>query len=286
MNKLFYAYLAATTALALGAAEPPFSAPAIVEREQPDNRILIIAENHDSVAQRAYIKSLLPELKSRGYNTLLIEAPQKLAEDRDTLLDNLKSAPGILRQSDSAIFLYDQILDTSESLGFEIYGYDADVGWPWRTDTKPPLRAFIKRFVLKRNRLIARNLSNYLSQNPNAKAVMLIGRLHLGIRNDPTMGHVRAALGKQANYDFPSLIQKSTGMATFAISLCGGDFGRAHPHPYALQAIKQNAADQWRFALTRGRYNADLFLHIPQHGNVPSSQFAQNKNEPSSSIHR
>lgn len=264
MNKHFLACLALVGFSTLEAALPPFSVPAIVHREQPENRILILAENHESIAQRAYFNSILPELKLQGYNTLLIEAPESLAKDRDALLNNLKTAPGILRQPDTSISLYNHILDTAGSLGFKIHGYDVDVGWPWRTDTTPPLRSFLKRFVLKRNQLIAQNLSEYFSQNQDAKAVLLIGQLHLGIRNDPTMEHVREALGKQADYDFTSLIHESTGLATFAISLCGGDHGRAQPHPFALQAIKQNVADQWRFALTHGNYSGDLFLHIPQ----------------------
>lgn len=242
----------------------PIPVPAIVKSEQPDNRILVFAENHESLAQRAYLKSILPELKNDGYNTLFIEAPSTLAVDREALARNLRSAPGILRQPDASIDAYLQLLDTAEDLGFTLHGYDTNVVWPWHTETTPPLRPFLKRFILKRNQKAAANISSYLQTHPKTKAVMLIGRLHLGIRNDPSLSAIRSALGKEADYDLTSLLSERTGVPVYSIALSGGDLGRAHRHPFALQAIQENAQNQWRFALTRGQYSGNLFLHIPQ----------------------
>lgn len=186
----------------------PIPIPAIVQSEQPDNRILIIGENHESLEQRAYTRSILPQLRNQGY--------------------------------------------------------DIDVGWPWKTDESPPTRAFFsalrnqtKRNNIKECEFLLLRASRYQSGHADRPP---------SPRHSQRSDHASSSrrLREKANYDLSSSIQQIARVPVFSVALSGGRPDRGTRHPFTLQAIKQDAADKWRFALTRGKHNADLFLHIPQ----------------------
>lgn len=213
--------------------------------------LLVVGENHTSVAQRLYVRDNLASLREHGYLNLFLEVfPSDLRTDERMRAKLIRSG-----HSDSGADAFMAIITEARRLGMGVVGIDKDIPWPWAGE--PPSRAeFYRFYVVERNRAIIANL-----RRAGGKGVLLIGRNHLGLRGDPRQADLVRELGRDGDFDFKTSLE-AAGIRSMIISLCGGGETAGEPHVFDVIMRQRGKAGVFSMAAA-GQLAGDFIVKLP-----------------------
>ena len=162
----------------------------IVERSK-NEQIIIINEAHTFPNHRTFTRSLLQELYENGYRYLGLEA---LLETQDSLINERKypiiESGYYTKEPGFGNFIY-----TALKIGFTLFGYD--YGY--------------ERGGKEREIAQARNIANFIGQNPHGKVLIHCGHDHVikGTPNNPTWEKAMAGRLKEYTQINPFTIDQT-----------------------------------------------------------------------------
>ncbi len=128
-------------------------------------RVIMFNEAHHMPLHRAFILSLLPELKKQGFNYLALEALNYLDEDKLNIRKNVVYSTGTYTVEP----MYSELVNLALNLGFKIVSYEEK---GFCSGTSMECRT-------KREMEQASNLSNVFKTDSVAKMIVIAGYDHI-----------------------------------------------------------------------------------------------------------
>ena len=190
----------------------PVNAREYIIEHSKNEQIIIINEAHTFPNHRIFTHSLLQELYENGYRYLGLEA---LVETQDTLINERKypiiESGYYTKEPEFGNFIY-----TALKIGFTLFGYD--YGY--------------ERGGKEREIAQARNIANFMEQNPHGKVLIHCGHAHVieGALNNPTWEKAMAERLKEYTQINPFTIDQTQ----FAEKS-----ERKYNHPYIAMVNKE-----------------------------------------------
>ncbi len=141
------------------------SAKSFILKKAKSERVIMFNEAHHMPLHRAFILSLLPELKKQGFNYLALEALNYLDENNLNARKSVTQSTGTY----TAEPVYAELINLALTQGFKIIAYEekgfcSESGLDCR---------------IKREKEQALNLSNFMKTDSSAKIIVIAGYDHI-----------------------------------------------------------------------------------------------------------